>query len=102
MIICYDIYLLINNKIISNQFCLTTNPSVNLSKLGPLPNSILILGLIPLPSLSTFSVLIALITVNPPLVNICANLKASEMHYPIPSTLTLPCFLTTSLDKKSP
>lgn len=83
--------------------CLRTISSVSLSKVADLVNLIVNLGLIPLlPSLWTLSELSLLIVANPFLVRIWESLATSEIHYPIPSICTVPCFFMMTLHKNNP
>ena len=78
-------------------------PSVSLSKSAVFLRRMEILGLMALGFLSSmFSSLILSMTAYPFLERIWANLKTREMHSPIPSICTLPCFLMMSLERKRP
>lgn len=76
---------------------------VSSSNLADLPILIVSLGLIPLlPSLCTFSELSLVVLARPFLARICEILATSEMHSPIPSIWTVPCFLRMILHKNNP
>ena len=77
--------------------------SVNLSKSAVFLRRMEILGLMALGFFSSmFSSLILSMTAYPFLERICANLKTREMHSPIPSICTLPCFLMISFERNRP
>lgn len=77
--------------------------SVNLSKLALFESLIVSFGFMLLfPSLSTFSEVVLWIVAKPFLERIWAIFATREMHSPIPSICTVPCFFKIILHKNNP
>lgn len=85
-----------------NQF-LSTMSSVNLSKFADFVNLTVNFGLmLLLYSLSTFSEVIFWVLASPFLERIWDSLATREIHSPMPSIWTVPCFFMIILHKNNP